>query len=132
MRTNTEYTISERFSSIGSEDTNAKQTQEYTVTECLFKKWPWIYSVCRNHNSVLSLFKTYHRFCNKSSTTDTTCGEGTGCPSGAPEFTSGFSGVCVARSLFFCVMFCRLLFVFFLLVIMLSVRQRSFRFTASD
>jgi hypothetical protein len=38
MRTNTEYTISERFSSIGSEDTNAKQTQEYTVTECLFKK----------------------------------------------------------------------------------------------
>jgi hypothetical protein len=29
----------------------------------------------------------------------------------APEFTSGFSGVRVARSLFFCVVFCRLFFV---------------------
>jgi hypothetical protein len=33
-------------------------------------------------------------------------------PSGAPEFTPNFSGVRVARSLVFCVMFCRLLFVF--------------------
>ena len=32
--------------------------------------------------------------------------------SGAPEFTPNFSGVRVARSLVFCVMLCRLLFVF--------------------
>jgi hypothetical protein len=40
----------------------------------------------------------------------------------------GFSGVCVARSLGFCVIFCRSLFVHFHLVIVLSVLQ----FTASD
>jgi hypothetical protein len=38
MRTNTEYTISERFSSIGSEDTNAKQTQEYYIHGHFFFK----------------------------------------------------------------------------------------------
>jgi hypothetical protein len=40
------------------------------------------------------------------------CGTGTAHPSGAPEFTTGFSGVCVARSLVFGVMFFRSLFVF--------------------
>ena len=40
-----------------------------------------------------------------------------------------FSGVCVARSLVFCVVFCRSLFVLFLLAISLSV---LLRFMASD
>jgi len=43
--------------------------------------------------------------CNKSNTTGATCGAGTAYPSGAPEFTHGFSVVRVARSLVFCVMF---------------------------
>ena len=51
---------------------------------------------------------------------------GTAYPSGAPEFNLAFSGVCVARSLFFCVVFCRSLIV--LLAIVLSVNQ----FKASD
>ena len=42
-------------------------------------------------------------------------------PSGAPEFIPGFSGVRVAQSLVFCVMYCRSLFVLFLLAIVLSV-----------
>ena len=47
-------------------------------------------------------------------------------PSEAPEVTP--VGLCFARSLVFCVVFCRSLFVFFLLAIALSVLQ----FTASD
>ena len=49
-------------------------------------------------------------------------------PSGAPAFTSG---VLWGLSLFlvFCVLFCRLLFILFLLAIVLSV---LFRFTDSD
>jgi hypothetical protein len=39
-------------------------------------------------------------------------------------FTPAFSGLRVARSSVFCVLFCRLLFVFFLLVIALSVFYR--------
>ena len=38
--------------------------------------------------------------------TYTTCGAGTGFPSGAPEFYPGFSEVHFARSLVFCVVFC--------------------------
>jgi hypothetical protein len=48
-----------------------------------------------------------YRFCNKSYTS-ATCGAGTAYPSGASEFSSGFSGVPVARSLVFCAMCCRL------------------------
>ena len=48
--------------------------------------------------------------CNKSNTTDAICGAETAYPSGTPDFTPGFSGVRVARSLFFCVMFFELLF----------------------
>ena len=54
---------------------------------------------------------TNHRVCNKSDTTGATSGAGTAYHSGAPEFTSVFSGVRVGRSLVFCVMLCRLLFV---------------------
>ena len=67
--------------------------------------------------------------CNKSNKTGTTCGTGTAYHSGASQM---FSGVRVARSLVFCVMFCKSLFVilsFFLLAIVLSVLHR---FTASD
>ena len=39
------------------------------------------------------------------------CGTGTANPSGAPEFTLGFSRICVARSFIFCVMFCKSLFI---------------------
>ena len=42
-----------------------------------------------------------------------TSGAGTAYPSGAPEFTPIFSGVCVTRSLVLMCMFCRSLFVFF-------------------
>ena len=52
--------------------------------------------------------------CNKSNKTDAICGAGTVYPSGAPGFTPGFSGVRVAQSLVFCVMFCGLVFVPFL------------------
>ena len=53
-------------------------------------------------------------------------GSGTAYPSGAPEFTPGFSGVRVTQSSFMC-MFCRSLFVllyFFFLAIILSVLLR--------
>ena len=70
----------------------------------------------------------YNRVFNKSNTTGVTCGWGSPYPSGAPEFTPAFSGVRVTRSLVFCVVFCRSLFVLFLLTIVLSV----LRITASD
>jgi len=44
-------------------------------------------------------------------------GAGTAYPSGAPEFTASFSGVGVARSLVYCVVLCRSLFVLFILTI---------------
>ena len=52
--------------------------------------------------------------------TGVTCESGTASHSGAPEFTPVFDGVRVARSLVLCVMFCRSLFVLFLLAIILS------------
>ena len=53
---------------------------------------------------------TYHVVCNKSNAAGATCGGSTTYPSGAPEFTQIFSGVHVAQSLVFCVLFCRSLF----------------------
>ena len=46
---------------------------------------------------------TYHWVCNKSNTMGAASGAETTYPFGAPEFTAGFSGVSVARSLVFCV-----------------------------
>jgi len=82
-----------------------------TVTEYLCHKWPRIRSVCRN--PVISSFMTYHRVCNKSSTTGVTCEKGTAYSSGAPELSSSsvFNGIRVARSLVFCAMFYGSLFV---------------------
>ena len=57
-----------------------------------------------HHNPVLSSFITYHLVCIKSDTTGTT--SGAGC-----KLTPGFSGGHFARSLVFCVVFCRSIFV---------------------
>ena len=84
-----------------------------TVTENLCHKWPRIYF------PVIFSFMTYHRVCSKSSTTGTT--NGTSYPSGAAEVTLIFSGIRAARFLVFCVVSCRLLFVFFLFNIVLFV-----------
>jgi hypothetical protein len=73
-----------------------------------------------------------HRVCNKSNTTSVICGAGTAHSSGAHEFTPGFSGIRVARSLVFCVVICTSLFVLlsdFLFAVVLCV---PLRFTASD
>jgi hypothetical protein len=53
---------------------------------------------------------TCHRACKKNNTTGATCGAETAYTFGAFEFTPVFSGVRVARSLVFCVMFYRSLF----------------------
>ena len=103
-----------------------------TVTEVLCHNWPRICSVCRNQNPVFSSWLTYHRVCNKSNTTSVICGAGTAHSSGAHEFTPGFSGIRVARSLVFCVVICTSLFVLlsdFLFAVVLCV---PLRFTASD
>ena len=55
-----------------------------------------------------------------------TCGAENAYPSGALEFTPDFSGVHVAQSLVFCVVFCISLFVLFLLTMGLSVLQVVF------
>ena len=53
--------------------------------------------------------------------TSATSGPGTVYPSGAPELPWVFSWIRIARSLVFCVVFCRSLFVLFLLAIVVSV-----------
>jgi hypothetical protein len=68
---------------------------------------------------------TYHRVCIKSNTSGTTSGVWSAKPSGAPVLCM----VDVARSLVFCVVFCRSLFVLFLLAIVLCV---LLLLTASD
>jgi hypothetical protein len=68
-----------------------------------------MYTVCHNHNLVLSSFLTSHRFCSKSITTDATCGAGT-------VYPSSFIEIHVARSLVVCcalwVIVCSLSFYF--------------------
>jgi succinate dehydrogenase hydrophobic anchor subunit len=56
-----------------------------TVTVYLYHIWLGISFICRNHNQGLSLFTTYHRVCNKITTTGATCGEGTTFSSGSPR-----------------------------------------------
>ena len=85
-------------------------------------------SVCRNHIPVLCSVMPYQQVCNKSKTMGATCGAGTAYPYGWPEFTPVVSGVRFVRSLVFCVLFCRSLFVLFLLAIVLSMLW----FMASD
>ena len=74
--------------------------------------WPQICSVCRNHNSVLSSFITYHRVCYKRNTTGAVCGAETNYPSPAHESPLlGFLW-CSYWLIFsiLCVVFCWLLF----------------------
>ena len=86
----------------------ATMTTSLTVTEYLCHKWKQMCSVCHNHSSVLSSFMTNHWVCNAIGATS---GTETAYHSGVPEFTSGFCGVRVARSLVLWVMFYRSLFV---------------------
>ena len=62
-----------------------------TDMEYLCQKLPWICSTCRKHFPVLSSIMTYHRVCNQINTTGATSGAGADYPSGAHEFSSGFS-----------------------------------------
>jgi hypothetical protein len=72
---------------------------------------------------------TYHRMCNKSNTPGTT--HEAELPTLPKHLSSPpvFSGVRFDQSYVFCVVFCRSLFVLFLLAIVLSVHLR---FTDSD
>ena len=80
---------------IYSKRDNSNTVMEYMCHKC---------SACK-HFSVLSPFMTYHRIYNKINTTGTISGAGTAYHSGAPEFTTGFSGVRVTQSLVLCVHF---------------------------
>ena len=100
------------------------------ATEYLWYKWPRICSVCRNHNPVLSIFLTYHRVSSKGTTTGATCETETF--SLSDELTPGFKWVRIAWSVVFCGMFCRSLFISFLLAKGLSVRLWFFGFWLPD
>jgi hypothetical protein len=72
-------------------------------------------SICRNHNSVLSSCMTYHWVCKKSNTWVSHVEQELLTLPKHPSSLPLFGRVCVAQSLVFCVVFCRLLFVHFLL-----------------
>jgi hypothetical protein len=55
-------------------------------------------------------FLKYLSWREQVGTTGATSGAGTAYPSGVPEFTLRFIGVCVAQSLVFCLVFCILTF----------------------
>ena len=78
---------------------------------------------CRKHFPVFSSFMTFQRVCIQSTTTGPTSGAGTAYPSGAPEFTTGFYwGSCY----YFCVMFCRSLFVVLAIVLSALLRFKDY------
>ena len=98
----------------------------------LCHNWPRICSVCRNHNSVLSPFMTYHGVCNYGNTMGATCRAGAAFPYGTPEFTPGFYWGLFCPIISFLYSVCRSLFAvlfFFFFTIVLSV---LLRFTISD
>jgi hypothetical protein len=74
---------------------------------------------------------TCHRVCNTGYTTSITSGAGTTYPSGAHDFTPIFIRFRVIQSLVFSVVFCRSLFVLFLLAIVMSVPLRFSVFICS-
>ena len=88
------------------------------------------YSVCRNHNPIISSFMTYHMVCNQSNKTAATNGAGTAYPSGAPEFTDFQWGSFCSIISFLCNALQVIVypFVLFLFVFVLYV----LRFTSSD
>jgi len=62
---------------------------------------PWVWSVCRSHNPVLSSFTIYQLVCSMSNTTGTTSGAEIAHSSGTPEFylyPVFFGRVCNAQS----------------------------------
>jgi hypothetical protein len=75
----------------------------------------------RNHIPVLSSFMTYHRVCNHSNATGVANRVGIAYSFHLLSSPPAFSVFPVAQSLFFCVVFWRLLFVFFRLAIVSSV-----------
>jgi hypothetical protein len=103
--TNVVYTIATRL------NTGIMMTFSLTVQDNVSPRLVNIFRLS-NHNPVLSSFITYHRVCNKSQTTSSTWGRETAYLSRKHELTPFFKWVHVARKLVFCVMFCRLLFVF--------------------
>ena len=83
-----------------------KWLQQTVVDEEIFKpssnsKWVIIGCCFRTKFRIslwgLSLYDSYHRVCNKIKMTAATSGTRTAYPSGASEFTPGFSGVRVTR-----------------------------------
>jgi len=77
----------------------------------------------------------YHRVCNWSNTTGASSGIGTTYPSGSHMSslrTPVFSGIRVAWSLVFCVVFCRSLFVPVSSFVLATVLSVLLRFTDSD
>jgi hypothetical protein len=86
-----------------------------TVTECLRQNLPWICSVCPYHNSFLSPLIPYHQFFNKSNMTTPLVSSRKSKPFRSTQVYPPlpvFSGVCVAQSYIFYVVFCRRLLVF--------------------
>ena len=78
-----------------------------TVTDYPLEMTTNMWSISPYHKPVFTSFMTYRRVCNKRNTTGATSGAGTAY---LPEHMISlpvFSGVCVARSLVFCVVFCR-------------------------
>ena len=67
-----------------------------------------------------------------STMVDATSGAGAAYPSGAPEFSPVFSGFYVAYSLYYFVVFCRSLFVFFYLLTIVHVVSSVLRYTTSN
>jgi hypothetical protein len=81
-----------------------------TVTQNLYQRWR---RICRNHNPVLSSFMTYHRVCSNLTRVTRRVPYVEQELLTHQEYLSSppvISGVRVARSLVFCVMFCRSFF----------------------
>jgi len=98
-----------------------------TATKCLCHKWPRICSVCRNHNPVLPHSWLITEFVTRDSWRVSHVEQKM---FNLPEnWSSSLDGVHVPRSLVFCVVFCRSLFVPFPLATVLSV---LLQFTDSD
>jgi hypothetical protein len=102
-----------------------------TVAEYLCHKWPRIYSVCRNHYLILSSFMTCYRVCKLLTRVTRRMPHVELELLALPEHLISHSVLvwCVLPNLVFCVMFCRSLFVLFLVAIVLSV---FLWFTVSD
>ena len=102
-------------------------------TQYLCHKWSRICSVCLNHNWVLFLSTTCHRVCNIDNMTGVTSGAETAT---LPLHLSLPTGSCVfhgGQSLFFCVVFCRSLFVFLSIFFLMTIVLCIFlRYTVSD